>query len=122
MPEPLTIAGIFGIIKIASGILSAIGVLFGMFKIINWIKVKLSNIDTNVVELKNSMDSHITGLRDDIKSQTINIVSELKEQRSDFRTFYGPTLLHMQLNSPLAAPLKAKRTVRKAVKKKASKA
>ena len=94
--EPLSIASITIIAKNFSIIVSVLGLLFGVFKVINWVKSKLTNIDANVIALKNSMDTHITGLRDDIKDQTAAITSALSEQRQDFRTFYAPMSLLMQ--------------------------
>lgn len=105
--EAITVASFIGVIKIISGFLSAIGILFGVFKVINWIKSKLTSIDSNVVELKQSMSSHVNGLREDIQEQTKVISSALGEQRQDFRTFYAPTLLMMQ-QAQMTAPVKAK--------------
>lgn len=112
--EALTVSNIINTTKITSGIIGSITFLFGVFKMINWIKTKLTNIDENVIKLKDSMDSHITGLRQDIKEQTHIISNALTEQRNDFRTFYAPTLLMMQQQqAQTAVPVRAKRTVRK---------
>ena len=113
----VTIAALINGIKILSGIVSALGLLYGVFKVINWIKSKLTSIDSNVVELKNSLESHIGGLREDIKTQTTTLASALAEQRQDFRTFYAPTLLYMQQSqNPLqTAPARAKRAAPKKI-------
>ena len=90
--------------------------IVGVYKVINWIKSKLTNIDSNVVALKDSMDTHISGLREDIKLQTSTIATALSEQRQDFRTFYAPSMLMQQmqaLQAPAAVPVRAKRAVRK---------
>jgi hypothetical protein len=112
--EAITIAQLVGITKIISFITGFGGLLFGVFKVINWIKSKLTNIDSNVVELKKTFESNMAGLREDIKSQTTTLATALSEQRADFRTFYAPTLLMMQqqqLQEPL--PVRAKRPIRK---------
>src|ERR1039457_6322543 len=98
--EAIAISTVASTLKITSGILSVMGVVFGVFKVINWLKTTFTRIDNNVVELKNSMDTHILGLREDIKVQTSTIASALSEQRADFRTFYAPTML-MQLQQQM---------------------
>ena len=118
MPDPISLATILLILKIAGGITTFSGFVIGVFKVITWIKNKLSNIDSNVVALKNSMDTHIGGLREDIKLQTSTIATALSEQRADFRTFYAPSLLMMQQQSSqfqaaAAMPVRAKRAQRK---------
>lgn len=115
--EPLSIASITIIAKNFSIILSIVGLLFGVFKVINWIKSKLTNIDSNVIALKESMDGHITGLRDDIKEQTVAITSALSEQRQDFRTFYAPMSLLMQnQQNQYQAAFAAKKPVKRKTK------
>jgi hypothetical protein len=105
--EPITAVAILGGLKIAGTGVSALGFIFGVFKVINWVKNKFTSIDANVVELKNSMDTNFNGLREDIKHQTTTLASALSEQRQDFRTFYAPTLLMMQqFQQP--APVRAK--------------
>lgn len=105
--EPISAVFVLGVLKIVGSVASALGFLFGVFKVINWVKAKFVSIDTNVVELKKSMDTNINGLREDIKHQTATLASALSEQRQDFRTYFAPTLLMMQqLQQP--APLRAK--------------
>lgn len=109
--------GLANDIKIIGGVISASGLLFGVFRVINWIKNKFINIDKNVTDLKDSMDKNMVGLRDDIKAQTASITDALKEQRADFRTFVAPVLLQTQFtnSSLITTPVRAKRT-RKIVK------
>lgn len=121
--ESVTLAALINVFKISGTAVSIVGSIFGVFKLIGWIKTKFVSIDKNVIELKNIMESNITGLRDDIKAQTNTIANELREQRADFRTFYAPTLLHMQSQlreatapQPLV-PVRAKRSVKKKVDK-----
>jgi hypothetical protein len=117
--EAITISGVVNAAKIISAILSILGLFYGVFKVINWVKTKLSSIDSNVVSLKTSIDSLIGGLRDDVKDQTQSLTNELREQRQDFRTFYSPILLMMQQQQQLQpAPVRAKRPPQKRVKKK----
>ena len=123
MPDPISLATILLVLKIASGVLTFSGFVIGVFKVITWIKNKLTNIDSNVVALKDSMDAHIGGLRVDIKGQTATLATALSEQRSDFRTFYAPSLLMMQqhnsqLQQPAAVPTRAKKSPRKPAKRK----
>ncbi len=114
--EPISAVAILGGLKIAGTGVSALGFVFGVFKVINWIKGKFVSIDNNVVALKQSMDASIGGLREDIKHQTSTLAAALSEQRQDFRTFYAPTLLMMQqMQQP--APLRAKPRRRAATKK-----
>jgi len=107
MVDPISAVAVLGGIKVASGVVSGLGLIFGVFKVITWIKNKFTSIDANVVELKNSMDTHITGLREDVKAQTATIAAALSEQRQDFRTFYAPTLWAMQ-QTQQPAPARAK--------------
>jgi hypothetical protein len=107
--EAITVASFVGVVKVISGFLSAIGILFGVFKVINWIKSKLTSIDSNVVELKQSMSAHVNGLRDDIQEQTKVISHALGEQRADMRSFYLP-FLQTQL---ISAPVKAKPQIKR---------
>lgn len=124
MPDPISLATILLILKIAGGITTFSGSIIGVFKVITWIKNKLTNIDSNVVALKDSIDTHINGLREDVKSQTSTIATALSEQRADFRTFYAPSLLMMQnlqnaqsAQLPAVSPVRAKRTVKPAKRK-----
>jgi hypothetical protein len=117
MLDPISITVFASVARDISIISSIAGGAYGIFKVISWVKGKFVSIDNNVVELKNSMDNHITGLREDIKTQTAILASALSEQRADFRTFYAPTLLLMQqaqqsLYQP-PAPIRAKRAPRK---------
>jgi hypothetical protein len=93
MVDPISLTAIILAGKVVGSTLTLLSVIFGAFKAVNWIISKIQDISTNVVELKTSMDSHITGLREDIKNQTTTIASALGEQRQDFRTFFAPTLL-----------------------------
>ena len=114
MPDFISLTLILTICKILGGVSFISGAIIGVYKVINWVKTKLSSIDLNVVELKQSMDTHITGLRDDVKAQTNALTTELREQRSDFRTFYAPSLLQMMsANQPVPVPVRAKQTVNK---------
>lgn len=109
--EPVSLATVFFIFKVIGTITTACGFLFGVFKLIMWIKNKFVNIDANVTALKSTMETGFTNLSNDIKAQTTTIASELREQRQDFRTFYAPTLLAMQqaVQQPIAAPARARR-------------
>ena len=113
--EPIiTIATLLFLGKIVGAITALSTALFGVFKVINWIKAKFVSIDDNVVKLKDSMDVHITGLRDDIKEQTKTISNALSEQRQDFRMLYAPTLLMLQQTQQFGpAPVRAKKPVRR---------
>ena len=93
--------------------------LFGIFRGWLWVKNKFVNIDNNVVELKKSLDTHISGLREDVQDQTKTIAGALSEQRQDFRTFYAPLFMLQQAQAQqLAAPARAKRASRKPTRKK----
>lgn len=110
--EPISAVLILSILKVLGSITSALGVIVGVFKVIGWIKTKLVSIDENVVELKNSINTDINGLREDIKHQTATLASALNEQRQDFRTYFSPTVaLMQQLQTP--APVRAKPRARK---------
>jgi len=113
--EPISWATLLFAGKILGSLTGVTTALFGVFKVINWIKAKIANIDSNVVELKTSMDAHIGGLRDDIKQQTTTLATALQEQRADFRTFYAPTIMAMQQRyEPWeSAPVRAKKPVKR---------
>jgi hypothetical protein len=110
----VSLATLLLILKFIGGVVSALTLLFGVFKVINWVKNKFINIDANVTALKDSMETGLNKLSDDIKSQTHTIATELKEQRQDFRTFYAPILMMQQMQQSMnAAPVRAKRSPRK---------
>ena len=116
MPELVSLTLILTILKITGGLATLCTLMFGVFKIVRWIKHKFTSIDANVIQLKKSMDDHIGGLREDIKIQTATLATALQEQRADFRTFCAPSLLMMnqQLHPLLAAtPVRAKRAAKK---------
>ena len=48
----ITVSVLSNWIKIVSGIMSCVGLFYGVFKVINWLKSTLIRLDTNVVELK----------------------------------------------------------------------
>ena len=115
--EPVTMMLLTNwLLNLAKGA-SVLGLFFGVFRVIGWIKTKFSSIDSNVIELKKSLDSNIGGLREDLKHQTTTLAAALSEQRADFRTFCAPSLLVAQhlatTQIPLAAPVRAKRSVRR---------
>jgi len=114
--EPITISTVITWSYIGGKVLGALAIPIGVFKVINWVKTKFISINNNVIDLKTSMDTHIQGLRDDIKHQTATLATALSEQRQDFRTFYAPTLLMMQQSS--APALRAKKPVKRKIKKK----
>ena len=119
MPDLISLTLLLTILKITGGLATLCTLMFGVFRVINWIKTKLTNIDATVLELKDSMDTHISGLREDIKLQTSTLAIALQEQRADFRTFCAPSLLMMnqQLHPLLAAtPVRAKRAAKKVSK------
>jgi len=114
--EASLLLGLANDIKIIGIILTACSFLFGVFKVINWIKAKFVNIDSNVKDLKDTINVSMTGLRDDVKEQTTVLVKELQEQRADFRAFIGPALFQMQQNALLNSqivPVRAKKNIRK---------
>ena len=120
--EPISWATLIFAGKVLGSIAGAVAFATGVAKVITWIKTKFTSIDSNVVELKKSMDSHITGLRNDIRDQTTTIASALNEQRQDFRTFYAPTLLLMQnqqaqFQGQFPLPVRAKKPLKGKAKK-----
>lgn len=125
MLDPASLAIGYIYLKFGTTVASALGLMYGAFKVINWIKTKFININDNVLNLKNSLDTNFAGLREDVKEQTTVIASALSEQRQDFRTFYAPTLLMLQQSQAQqtlkAAPVRAKRATRKPAKKKLDK-
>ena len=118
MPDLISVTLILTILKITGGLTALCTFMFGVFKVINWIKTKLANIDANVVDLKNSMDENIGGLREEIKFQTATLATALSEQRSDFRSYYAPYREAPPVFAPVFAPARAraKRAPKKATK------
>lgn len=114
--EPVSISMLISIGEVIGGIATSIGFLFGVFKVINWVKTKFTNIDANVLTLNETINTNFTALRDDIKDQTKVLNSSLSEQRQDFRTFFTPLLMGLQTQSSVlnAAPARARRNTRKA--------
>lgn len=120
--ESLTVAGLIDILKVITTIAGSLALLFGVFKMINWVKNKFININNNVIALEQSLTTNMQGLREDIKDQTHTLATELREQRQDFRTFYGPYIMHMNMQQQLQpatarakkrTPAKAKKPTRK---------
>lgn len=95
--------------------------LFSCFKVIQWIKFKLINIDSNVIilhaainKVKDSVDNNNTSIVSELKGQTVAIVEESKEMRADFRTFYAPMLMNQHANIAVRSRKNTKKPVDKA--------
>ena len=124
MLDPVTVGALTLGYEFVKYWLPILGAAFGLFKVINWVKSHLININSNVINL----NENTSLLRDEIKTQTEDFkeavtiqtqafVGEVKELRSDFRTFYVPAILSQ--NSAMSmAPARAKRSRVPAVKKK----
>ena len=110
--EPFSAVFILGVLKIVGSVASVLGVLFGVFKVISWVKGKFVSIDENVVSLKQAIDTNLTALRNDIKEQTHVISTALSEQRQDLRTFVVPLIMSNQFQQtqlqPIPVPARAK--------------
>lgn len=123
MEPVITLSSLMTLGKVVGTVMTLIGIPVGVMKIINWVKTKFINIDANVTALKSTMEVGFDKLNENIQNQTTTIATELKEQRADFRTFYAPTLLMMQQAASIPqqspAPVRAKRSPRKKIKKKA---
>ena len=119
MMDPISFATLLLFCKIIGTVTTLITLPIGVFKVISWVKNKFNSIDNNVVELKNSLNSHFDALRSDVQEQTKTIAGALSEQRQDFRTFYNPLLMLQQAQAQqLATPVRAKRASRKPIRKK----
>jgi hypothetical protein len=122
MFDPASLATGYLYLKYGTTIVSFLGIVFGVFRVISWVKNKFIAINDNVLDLKTSLETNFTGLRDDVKEQTKVIASALSEQRQDFRTFYAPTLLMLQQSQVQQnlqpSPARAKRATRKPAKRK----
>lgn len=74
----------------------AISGLWGIFKIVEWVKrIKtndLHHIQLGLDELRKDVDKQTTQLNANMKDQTDAIVNELKESRSDMRTLISALL------------------------------
>jgi len=126
--ETLTISSLLDSLGLGVKIAGIVAFLFsgtlGVFRVINWVKGKFISINNNVIALNNTMAESLTGLREDIKHQTTTLSNELREQRADFRTFYGPFIAQQkqmvvpQYAVPSGSLARAKKTP---VKKKSSK-
>lgn len=123
MEPVITLSALMTLGKVVGTVMTLIGIPIGAMKIINWVKTKFINIDANVTALKATMEVGFDKLNENIQNQTTTIATELKEQRADFRTFYAPTLLMMQqaaaITAPSPTPVRAKRSPRRKIKKKA---
>lgn len=109
---------IYGLLKIWIPIL---GGAWGIFKVINWVKdirnKDLIELKCSVDELKVEFGTKVDSLKEEVKVQTTEIVGQLKEMRSDFRTFYSPPQYpHAAQMMPMPAlqTSRAKRAPRKA--------
>jgi hypothetical protein len=96
-----TITGM-AIYEIAKVWLPILGVIWSAYKGVNWIKEIRDKDFVNLTSSVSSLNTHITGLRDELKQQTAaftgavsmqttGLRDELKELRSDLRTFYVPS-------------------------------
>lgn len=83
------------------------GLFLGVYKGWEWVKTSINDIKTDVKDVK-------TG----ISTQTTALISEIKEQRQDFRAFFAPLFSIAQSQAVAQAqPLRAK-PVRKVASKK----
>lgn len=109
------------------------GVYKGFDKAFKWVKEirekDLAELKTSVDGLKGGINETNTavqnmqhGLSGKIESQTVSIVDQLKELRSDFRTFYTiPTPQMIPARAKPVKTVKKKATVRKQTAKTKSK-
>jgi hypothetical protein len=97
-------------------LLSVGGVVIAAYKVVQWIKdireKDLHEIKTGMVD----MHTGVLGLQTEMAKQTDALVNELKEQRQDFRTFYGPLL--QTVSTPAVPRARAKRSPRPKSRKK----
>lgn len=84
--------------------IALISFLWAIFKGFNWVK------DIREKDLKD-IHNGVTSLRGEIQGQTTQIVDQIKELRSDFRTFYT-------IPQPQMIPARAKAPRRKSTKTK----
>ena len=93
---------------ISKTLIGAGSLAVGAYKVVQWIK------DIREKDLAD-MKSGITAMQVGLEKQTEALISELKEQRQDFRTFYGPLLQAVAL--PVSARARAKRSPRPKARK-----
>jgi len=124
MVDPVTISALSLLYEVVKYWLPVLGAAFGLFKVINWVKTSFVDIKSNVVTLnqntgllREEIQSQTKDFKDAVASQTHAFVAEVKELRSDFRTFYVPAILSQ--NAFMSkSPARAKRSGIPVVKKK----
>ena len=116
MLDPITGVSVAVAYEIAKYWLPIFAAMFGLFKVITWVKTSFVDIKDKV----HNLNINIAGLITKIEEQTHAVVGEVKELRSDFRTFYVPALLSQnQLSGkPSRVAQRAKKKVAAKAKKK----
>ena len=110
--------------------LPALGILWGAFKTFRWVKeirekdladlkISVEGLKTGITDTKSAVEKMEEGVGTKIENQTISIVDQLKELRSDFRTFY--TIPQPQMIPARAKPVPVKKPVKSTKQKSKSK-
>ena len=100
MIDPVTLGSVAVAYEIAKYWIPIIAAMFGLFKVINWVKTsfidikdKVHSLNTNITGLITKVEEQTTAVVKKTEEQTHAVVGEVKELRGDFRTFYVPALL-----------------------------
>jgi hypothetical protein len=102
--DPTTLVTVASWFTIGKDAVTIAGLGWGVFKLVYWVKDKLSTISNNVIALDASLSSKLDTVRHELKSQTEQLVAEQKETRNDMKTFLFPALLQQATITARAKP------------------
>jgi hypothetical protein len=100
---------------LAKTVMGAGSVGIGAYKVIQWIK---DIREKDLADMKTGINAMQVGL----EKQTVALINEFKEQRQDFRTFYGPLLQSVTTHAVARAKRSPRPKARKVPRKVARKA
>jgi methyl-accepting chemotaxis protein len=128
MIDPVTISSVAIVYELAKYWLPILGAMYGIFKLVEWVKTsfgditdKVHDLNANITGLVVKIEEQTHAVVEETKSHTHIVMDEVKELRSDLRALYMPLFAHqksMEMNTVRVAQRAKKTPVPKAKKKK----
>jgi hypothetical protein len=105
--DPMTLTAAASWLSITKDGLTIAGFGYALFKIVYWVRDKLTSISKDVLDGNKKLED----IHTELKVQTAQLVSEQKETRQDMKTFLFPALIQAQ--ATIRAKPKAKPKAKK---------
>ena len=127
MIDPVTISSVAVAYEIAKYWLPILGAMFGLFKLVEWVKKSFGDIKDHVQDLNTNTGSLTVKIEEQTKDlvkafgkHTKAVVGEVKQLRSDFSTVYAPAIATQNQLSlkPVHVAQRAKKGIPPKAKKK----